>query len=392
MNNQTIARYPRYAKQLAAALTLSALVAAVFAATTNTPSATQSLSALSTDSTVQATAKAFLATLDASQQQQVLLELTVQKATAWSNLPCGSQCRPGIRLDTLSDTQKTAALAILQTALSDSKEGGFEQVTQLFKADSYLNTLQGGGMQGASFGSNGAASTNGFRQGMGGPRGGGGGGGFTYGDYYLAFLGTPDRNGTWQLHFGGHHLAINITYRDGKVISTTPEFVGIEPTSWTEADHTYAPMAEEHQHMTTLLASLSDEQLATAKLSGRFNDVLLGPQQDGRFPTTKEGLPVSDMNSQQRQLLIEAIKPWVQDVDSTTAAALMKIYTAEINDTYIAYSGTPSLSSHADYVRIDGPSVWIELVCQSGVIIPNQIHYHSVWRDHQRDYGAVFDF
>ncbi len=81
-------------------------------------------------------------------------------------------------------------------------------------------------------------------------------------------------------------------------------------------------------------------------------------------------------------------------MDSESAATLLSIYTNEIDNTYIAWtgsgtSGTAStfLNTNTNYVRIDGPSVWIEFVCQNGVVFSG-IHYHSVWRDHLRDYGS----
>ena len=46
------------------------------------------------------------------------------------------------------------------------------------------------------------------------------------------------------------------------------------------------------------------------------------------------------------------------------------------------------LVRHGDYVRIDGPSVWIEFVCQIGAIYP-EVHYHTVHRDHVRDHGGA---
>ena len=84
------------------------------------------------------------------------------------------------------------------------------------------------------------------------------------------------------------------------------------------------------------------------------------------------------------------MRPWVQDSDDATAASLMSTYTSQLAGTYIAYSGTGNLTSTGDYVRIDGPNVWIEFACQTGVVYRSQIHYHSVWRDHARDYGGNF--
>ena len=39
------------------------------------------------------------------------------------------------------------------------------------------------------------------------------------------------------------------------------------------------------------------------------------------------------------------------------------------------------------YIRIDGPSVWIEFVNARSQSTPN-IHYHSVCRDKTNDYGS----
>ncbi len=81
-------------------------------------------------------------------------------------------------------------------------------------------------------------------------------------------------------------------------------------------------------------------------------------------------------------------------MDATVAATLLSIYQSELDGTYIAFTGNgvagdPSsfLNANTNYARIDGPSVWIEFVCQNGVVFRNQIHYHTVWRDHVRDYG-----
>ena len=70
------------------------------------------------------------------------------------------------------------------------------------------------------------------------------------------------------------------------------------------------------------------------------------------------------------------------------AAAFMAQYTAEINNTYIAYSGSTTLNNQNDYVRIDGPGVWIEYSTQNGIILSPK-HPHSVWRDHTKDYGGT---
>jgi hypothetical protein len=57
-----------------------------------------------------------------------------------------------------------------------------------------------------------------------------------------------------------------------------------------------------------------------------------------------------------------------------------------LNQTKVSYSGATALNQEGDYVRIDGPHVWIEFACQA------DDHYHTIWRDRVTDYGAEFSF
>lgn len=356
-------------------------------------------------------ANAFLNTLDADQQAEVLLDLTEENATAWSNLPCGSSCRPGIELGSLSDTQLAAAQQLLKVATGTGKGSGYDQITQIIKADDVLASVQATSSAGTGPAPSDAASNTASADPSatatesatatdaptGAPPSGGtgGGGSFGYGSglYYMAFLGTPSADGTWELHFGGHHLAVNLTYKKGKVAGASPFFIGVEPTSWTDDDGTtYTPLEEQRDGMLALTGSLTTEQLATAKLSATYNDVLLGPGEDGQFPETKEGIKVSELSPKQQKLVLKAIYPWVSNVDDATAKKLMKTYAHELNETYVAYSGTTALDTQGDYVRIDGPGVWVEFVCQNGLVIQGKVHYHTVYRDHTRDYGSEFSF
>ncbi|WP_346779723.1 DUF3500 domain-containing protein [Streptomyces sp. S3(2020)] len=346
-------------------------------------------------------ANAFLNTLDSDQQASTVLEFSQANATAWSNLPCAGTCRPGIDFGSLSDEQLAAAESVLKVALGSGKGTGYDHVMQTILADDVLasaeSTSSAAPAPSATATDTASSTATPTDVPTGAPPSGGtgGGGGFAYGSgyYYLAFLGTPSKTGTWQLHFGGHHLAVNITFKNGKVAGASPFFTGIEPTSWTADDGTtYEPMAKFRNGMLALTGSLTTEQLAAAKLSESFGDVLLGPGSDGEFPETKEGLKVSELTPKQQKLVLAAIHPWVADVDDATAKQLMKSYARELKDTYISYSGGTGLDTNGDYVRIDGPGVWVEFICQTGVVYRDKIHYHTVYRDHTRDYGSEFSF
>lgn len=354
-------------------------------------------------------AEAFIATLTEDQQAEVILDLTQENAVVWSNLPVTFVPRNGIELSSLDETQLGVAEALLKTALGTTENEGYDETMQIRMADDVLKAsggMQAGGTppsdesdtttsdtESSDTESSDTTSTDTAEDVA--PTGRpptGGGDDYSNGLYYLAFLGTPSTTDDWILQFGGHHLAFNITYKAGEVAGATPKFTGIEPKVWTTEDATYAPLAGEHDNMAAMLASLNETQLATAQLSSTYTDLLLGPDQDGQFPETTEGLAVSELSDEQKALVLAAMAPWVQDVDDMTASELLAIYESELDETYIAYSGDISLTNHADYVRIDGPSVWIEFSCQNGIVYGDQIHYHTVWRDRARDYGAEFSF
>ncbi|WP_324680321.1 DUF3500 domain-containing protein [Hymenobacter sp. GOD-10R] len=328
----------------------------------------QPIEGTATVSDVVTAANAFLATLTAAQQSTVLQTFNATNVIRWSNFPiAGYNGRIGIRLDALTAAQQAAAMAVVQAATGTTPNEGFNEIQQIRTADDYLVST---GSNSSIFGSN---------------------------IYFIAFLGQPSTTGTWMLQCGGHHSATNITFGGGNVTGATPKFEGVEPLSFTAPNAnvlptgvTYAPQAQEAAGMLAMISGLTTAQQATAKLTQTFNDIVVGPQKDGQFPATKVGLPCSQLTSTQQQLVMNAMAPWVKDADDATATFLLTTYQNQLANTYIAYSGTGTLATIGDYVRIDGPNVWIEFVVQQGAEFRTQIHYHTLYRDRARDYGGNF--
>lgn len=343
------------------------------ATTTTTTTTTDTTTTVSSDCSsatgvakVVCLANTFLATLSSTQKTSVVLDLTLSNAKRWSNLPCGLSCRNGLAFSSLSATQLAAAKAVIKAASGTSTGEGYDEFITINTADDYLGTLSSGG--------------------------------YSSGNYIIAFLGTPSTTGKWMLQYGGHHYAANITYDAGVVTSITPLHQGVEPHgSFTYSGTTYAsPLATEASVMANMLASFTSTELASAKISGTFSDVLMVPgSTTNTFPTTKQGVQVGTLSSTAQAKVLAAMAPWINDMDSTSAAKFTAIYQNELASTYVCYASNTSgtsgnassfFTTNTDYVRIDGPSVWIEFICQTGVVISSQIHYHSVMRDHTRDY------
>jgi hypothetical protein len=308
-------------------------------------------------------AMAFYGTLSASQQATVQLPWSLDTARKWSNLPAGFVARNGIKLGTLDAAQLASATALIKVALGDS---GSSLQSGMQAADDYL-AANGGG---ASYGN---------------------------GNYYLAFLGAPSSTGFWMLQLTGHHLTWNLAF-NGSYTAPTPVFLGVEPkASFAVNGVTYDPMLAQRSSMADLGAALVN--YPAAKLAGTYADLLFGANGaggiDGSCPpaydsVTTHGALYSSLSAADQALVQAAIRAYVNTQALDNANTLLGAYlaSAALAQTYVAYAGTGSVTVNGNYLRIEGPRLWIEFSVQRGVILSNDIHYHTVWRDKFADYGG----
>jgi hypothetical protein len=291
---------------------------------------------------------------------QLQLPYAVESAKKWSNFPpIGFPDRVGPILSNFSTEQLSLVKAILKQASGIAQNEGYDELEQVLNADDFL-----------------IANTNDAKA------------GFSSGNYHIAFLGDPSETGLWQLYFGGHHFALTSTYSGGKLVGATPSFRGVEPfTSFDQNGRSNAPLVQEQAAFAAMLEGLSEDERKMAKLSQTYTNIIAGPQKDDAIPSVREGLKAGGLSSEKQALIVAAIETYVTDIDPVGAKAIMEKYKSELAETYIAYSGTAKMNSENDYVRIDGPSVWIEWSMQPGRSIPG-VHPHSIWRDRTSDYGG----
>lgn len=300
--------------------------------------------------------------LKASLPGEVLAELqrdySVEEAKLWSNFPpMGFSGRVGPTLGAFAEAQLGYVKALLQTAMGQAAHEGYDELEELLNIDDYLIAETGEA-------------------------------GFSSSNFQIAFLGTPSDRGTWELQFGGHHTAVSNTYTDGVLVATTPSFRGAEPFGPVEMNgRVNDPMTQEWEALRAMLAALSEAELAGAKLAQSYSGVVVGPQKDDNFPTEKEGLAIAGLSADQKALVLAAVETYVRDVTPVAADEIMATYAAQLDDTYIGWSGASDLDSAGAYVRLDGPQLWLEFSMQPGRSTPG-IHPHSIWRDRKDDYAG----
>jgi hypothetical protein len=300
-------------------------------------------------------ANTFLSTLDAPQRKSVLFAFDDEQQRArWSNLPTSFVPRAGLSLGELNAAQRSAALALVASALS---RRGFEKVQQIMEGDEILKKSGGNSPM------------------------------FGKDLYYLSLLGTPSETAPWMLQFGGHHLALNITIASERGV-LTPTLTGAQPALYTVNGKTVRPLGQESDKAFALLSAMDDARRKQAILNYHVADLVLGPGQDGKT-ILPEGLKASAMNERQRAMLLDLITEWTGIVHDSAALARMAEIKAGLNDTWFAWSGPTSVvpgHNITAYYRIQGPKLVIEYAPQrlGGDL---SLHVHTIYRDPTNDYG-----
>jgi hypothetical protein len=339
-------------------------------------------------------ANSFLATLDQKQRQAVLFSFDDQEQRKrWSNFPVAVVPRSGISLKDMTSAQRSAAMALVASALSPR---GFEKVQQIMEGDEVnKNTDQG---PGGNRGPRPRSGSGGPQPGNGGPPPFGRGGnrpawnGPIFGKdlYYISILGTPSETHPWMLQFGGHHLALNITIA-GEHGVLTPTLTGAQPALYTMNGKTVRPLGQESDKAFALLQALDENQRKQAILSYQLADLVLGPGQDGKT-IVPEGLRASAMNERQRAMLLDLISEWSGIIHQSAATSRMAELKGDLDETWFAWSGpitvTPGKNITA-YYRIQSPHLVIEYAPQ-GLGGDPAMHVHTMYRDPTNDYGRQF--
>ncbi|WP_432540737.1 DUF3500 domain-containing protein [Kineococcus sp. SYSU DK002] len=338
------------------------------ASTTATEAAaTSSTNATTTAQTISdttAAAEAFLATLSEEQRETVLYAYDDEtKTTSWSNFPVTFVQRAGLNLTDLTEEQQTAALAVLQSLLSDE---AYATVSGIMGGDEYL--------------AENSSSTE-----------------DSLGQYYIAFFGDPSTTSAFEVQFGGHHLGINATL-DGasNAITFAPTHLGVQPAVYTDADgNEVQPFDGIYTDAFAFFNSLTAEQQATLT-SGEVSSCAPGDTCDF---ATGTGLTGADLTDEQKELLLDLIANWAGMADAESAATTRAAIEATLDTTVVAWSGETTYDmSTGDGISfsISGPKVYVSFQAQNGsagadvegVTTSGWGHVHTIYRDPTNDYAG----
>jgi len=326
-------------------------------------------------------ANAWLDSLTDEQRDQATYPLDDAERTHWHFVPTSMFPRNGLPFKEMTAPQRDLANELLQASLS---QAGFETVNGIRTLEQLLLDQQNASRGEAAGGLGTGPVLAVAPQGRGGGRGG-------FGivrdpdQYFFTIFGEPSASGQWAMRVEGHHLSLHFAVDGAQMaVSSTPMFFGTNPAEVREGPHTgLRVLGAQEDAARALLASLSDEQRATAILDPEPpRDIVTGTDVEVD-PVEPAGLIASTMTAEQRDLLMTVVDTFAATQTADVVAARMAdIEAAGVENIGFAWFGATERGERY-YYRIQGPTFLIEHnnTQNSGN------HVHAVWRDFDGDFG-----
>ena len=206
--------------------------------------------------------------------------------------------------------------------------------------------------------------------------------------YYVSIFGEPSPRDTWAWRFEGHHLSINVTLVNGKLISVTPSFYGANPA------HVKAGplegtrvLAAEEDLARRLVQSLSDEQKKQAIIAVNAPRDIITRQKrkanKGAFLPAK-GIRFERLTGDQQAMLRQLVDEYVSKYRPAIIAQIdkrRKIFDGK--EMVFAWAGGLQ-PGQGHYYRVQTPTFLFEYDNTQN----KANHVHSVWRHFDGDFGA----
>jgi len=304
-----------------------------------------------TDAAVVAKAtQAWLGALDASQRAKAVLPMDSAERPKWAFVPME---RLGVPFKAQSTTQQALANDLVKATLSAA---GFDVAATLRRLEVVLRDEMK------------------HNPGMRDPD-----------TYYLLVFGEPSDSGVWGLRYEGHHISINLTVANGKVVSSTPQFIGSNPHRVMEGTMKGTRILGVFEDgAKEIVAAMDDTQRAKAVLPIEVPaDILTRNDPVATPPDTSQGILYSDLKPAQQAALIRLLEEaaGVQRPGVATARMNNVRETGLEKVRFVWIGGTAP--GEKNYYRIQGPT----FVFEYDNAQDNANHSHTVWRDFTGDFG-----
>lgn len=291
-----------------------------------------------------------IASLDKAQAEKALFPFDSPERLNWHFIP---RERKGLPIKEMTPAQRALTFGLLQSGLGAS---GYLRATTIMSLEQILLDLEKG--------------SGPVRD----PE-----------RYFVTVFGKPSGRGKWGWRVEGHHLSLNFTLDDGKIVSASPAFFGANPAEVRRGPREgLRTLGDIEDRALRLVQALNPEQRKAAVVEETApNDIRAAntPQP----PTDKAvGIAYADLNEEQREMIRALVESYALDMPTDVGRAwIQEIRDAGVDAVRFAWFGATDRSKGHAY-RVQGPTFLIEFNNTQN----EANHIHSVWRSMLGDFGV----
>ncbi|MBS1597703.1 MAG: DUF3500 domain-containing protein [Bacteroidetes bacterium] len=297
----------------------------------------------------------FINLLDSAQKVRALYPFDVDDRYNFYYFPVDT--RKGIPMDQLNEAQKQAAIDLLKTSLSDET---VKKVNEIMAHEIILKALES------------RKPEDHFRD---------------PGKYYLTIFGIPSNKTIWGWRFDGHHVCLNFSAREKKLVAGTPGFLGANPAVVQEGSQKGKEILKDEREMGfALLNAFSPEELKKVIINKTAPGEIITRNDRKAMIDHPEGIRYNEMTSAQQEIFLKLINLYIHRFTKLFADDMLKeIQKAGLENLRFAWAGfTEAGIGKPHYYRIQGPTLLIEYDNTQN----NANHVHTVVRDLEHDFGG----
>ena len=292
----------------------------------------------------------FLATLDAEQKQKAMLPFNMEERLNWHYIP---KERKGLHYKDMNPAQQQAAHALFLVGLSKS---GYKKVETIRQLENVLREIEKG---------TGPTRDPGL--------------------YYFTVFGEPAAKGTWGLRYEGHHVSLNWTSLKGRIIASSPQFLGSNPGEVRSGEMKGTRvLAAEEDLGRALVKSLSADQRKEALISDKAPGDIISANARTAGIQEDKGIAYGQLSKEQQGLFLSLLQEYATvQVPEIAKQRLDAIHKAGMEQVKFAWMGGLD-RGQPHYYRIQGATFLVEYDNTQN----DANHIHTVWRDFKGDWGA----
>ncbi len=203
--------------------------------------------------------------------------------------------------------------------------------------------------------------------------------------YFFSVFGTPGDKGEWGWRVEGHHLSLNFTLKDGKVVSATPFQMGSNP-----AGVRSGPLEGQRNLIALeapikkLIDSFDDAQREAAVISQNVPKVTSTPNPPQPPSMEAKGISSEQLKPEQLKSLRKFLAAYRANFAPGVRADLKQELARSKGTFHFAWYG-PLDQSKPHAFRVEGPSILIDFNNEQD----GANHIHTYYRNRPGDFGLT---